>query len=95
MQKSTSIKVIGQIKTVFPEETFGNFTKKAVWIEETDQQYPQTFEIEFTQAKVKELEGFKAGDLVELDADVRGRFVSKNGKEYVFNSLSGWAIKRI
>lgn len=90
-----NIKILGKIKTIFPEETFGNFKKKVVWIEEEEVQYPNTYEVQFTQAKTVELDGYKEGELVEIDADVRGRYAAKNGKEYVFNSLSAWRIQRI
>lgn len=90
-----NIKILGKIKTIFPEETFGNFKKKVVWIEEEEVQYPNTYEVQFTQAKTVELDGYKEGELVEIDADVRGRHSAKNGKEYVFNSLSAWRIQRI
>src|SRR5690606_28015151 len=90
-----NIKILGKIKTIFTEETFGNFKKKVVWIEEEEVQYPNTYEVQFTQAKTVELDGYKEGELVEIDADVRGRYAAKNGKEYVFNSISAWRIQRI
>lgn len=90
-----NIKILGKIKTIFPEETFGNFKKRVVWIEEEEVQYPNTYEVQFTQAKTVELDGYKEGELVEIDADVRGRYAAKNGKEYVFNSISAWRIQRI
>lgn len=90
-----NIKILGKIKTIFPEETFGNFKKKVVWIEEEEVQHPNTYEVQFTQAKTVELDGYKEGELVEIDANVRGRYAAKNGKEYVFNSLSAWRIQRI
>lgn len=90
-----NIKIFGKIKTVFPEETIGTFKKKVVWIEEQEVQWPNTYEVQFTQSKTVELDGYREGELVEIDADVRGRHSAKNGKEYVFNSLSGWRIQRV
>lgn len=92
---AVSTKITGIIKTVFPVETFGNFTKQVIWIEEVEQNFNNTYEVEFIKNRIKELEGFKSGDLVEIEADVQGRYVSKNGKEYVFNSISGWRISKI
>lgn len=90
-----NIKIFGKIKTIFPEETIGNFKKKVLWVEEQEVQWPNTYEVQFVQGKTVELDGYKEGELVELDVDVRGRHSAKNGKEYVFNSLSGWRIQRI
>lgn len=90
-----NIKIFGKIKTIFPEETIGNFKKKVLWVEEQEVQWPNTYEVQFVQGKTVELDGYKEGELVEIDADVRGRHSAKNGKEYVFNSISGWRIQRI
>lgn len=89
-----SIKIQGKIKSIFPEQTFGSFKKRVVWIEEVEVQWPNTFEIQFTQAKTAELDGYKEGDFVEIDTDIRGRFSEKDGKQYVFNSLVGWRINK-
>lgn len=90
-----NIKILGKIKTIFPEETFGNFKKIVVWIDEVEVQWPNTYEVQFVQAKTVELDGYKEGELVELDVDVRGRYSKKDDKEYVFNSLTAWRIQRI
>lgn len=90
-----NIKILGKIKTIFPEETFGNFNKRVVWIDEVEVQWPNTYEVQFVQAKTVELDGYKEGELVELDVDVRGRYSKKDDKEYVFNSLTAWRIQRI
>ncbi|MFB5946097.1 DUF3127 domain-containing protein [Albibacterium profundi] len=90
-----TIKITGIIKDVFPVETYGNFTKRVIWVEEIEQNYNSTFQVEFNQNKIQELKGIKSGDVVEIDADLTGRYVAKNGKEYVFNSVNGWRIKKI
>lgn len=92
---NTQIKIYGIIKAVFPVETIGNFKKKVIWVEETEVNYPQTFSIEFANNRIEELNLFKGGETVEVVADVRGRYVSKAGKEYVFNSLSGYKIQNL
>lgn len=90
-----NIKISGRIKTIFPLETVGNgFTKRVVWIEELDVEYPNTYQVEFLGQKRVEVDAFDEGDMVDITADVRGRYVAKNGKEWVFNSLSGWKIAR-
>ena len=89
-----NITIKGKIKNVFPEETNGNFKKRVVWVTEQEGQYPQTFEVQFIQQRASEPDGFGIGDNVEITAAVQGKHVAKNGKEYVFNSIVGWGIKR-
>lgn len=92
---AVALKITGIIKDVFPVEIFGNFSKQVIWIEEVEQNYNNTYQVEFNQKRIQELQGFKSGDLVEVEADLIGRYVEKNGKEYVFNSLNGWRIKKV
>ena len=86
----------GTIETIFPEETHGNnsFKKRIIWIK-TEEQYPQTLEVQFTQYNVGLLDGFQNGDRVRVTMGVNGRKTEKDGKERVFNSLNGFGIAKI
>ena len=86
----------GVIDTVFPEETFGQngFKKRVLWLK-TEEQYPQTLEVQFTQYNVGLLDGFQNGDRVRVTLGVNGRKTEKDGKERVFNSLNGFGIAKI
>jgi hypothetical protein len=44
---------------------------------------------------VNTLDTFKEGQEVECHINLRGRHSQKNGKEYVFNSLQCWRIKKL
>lgn len=95
MSDQAKIVLKGRIKTIFPSEVFGNFEKRIMWLEEQDNQYPQTYEVQFTQGDCNVLDGFKEGQTVECHINLRGRHAAKNGKEYVFNSLQCWRIKKL
>ena len=86
----------GTIETIFPEETHGNngFKKRVIWLK-TEEQYPQTLEVQFTQYNVGLLDGFHNGDRVRVTLGVNGRKTEKDGKERVFNSLNGFGIAKI
>lgn len=95
MSDQAKLALSGKIRTVFPAEVYGNFEKRVVWIDETVDDYPQTFAVEFTQGNCNLLDGFKEGDNVEININLRGRHWQKGDKEGVFNTLQGWRIKRI
>ena len=86
----------GTIETIFDEETHGNngFKKRVIWLK-TEEQYPQTLEVQFTQYNVDLLDGFQNGDRVRVTMGVNGRKNEKDGKERVFNSLNGFGIAKI
>lgn len=95
MSDQAKIVLKGRIKTIFPGEVFGNFEKRVMWLTEEEAQYPQTYSIEFTQGDVNTLDTFKEGQLVECHINLRGRHSTKGEKEYVFNSLQCWRIKKL
>jgi hypothetical protein len=95
MSDQAKVVLSGRIKTIFSAEVFGNFEKRVMWLEEQTDKYPQTYSLEFTQGDVNVLDAFKEGDQVECSINLRGRHSEKNGKEYVFNSMQCWRIKRV
>ncbi|WP_343668706.1 DUF3127 domain-containing protein [Chitinophaga sp.] len=95
MSDQAKIVLKGRIKNIFPSEIFGNFEKRVMWLEEQDVQYPQTYEVQFTQGDCNVLDGFQPGQMVECHINLRGRHSEKSGKEYVFNSLQCWRIKKL
>lgn len=86
----------GTIDTMFPEETFGQsgFKKRVIWLK-TEEPYPQTLEIQFTQHNTDLLSDFNSNDRVRVTMGVNGRKTEKDGKERVFNSLNGFGIAKI
>ena len=82
----------GEVINVFPEQKItDNFTKRVLWLK-TDEQYPQTLEIQFINQNVDLLDNFSSGDMAEVTFGVNGKLNSKNGEDRVFNSLTAYRI---
>lgn len=82
----------GEVINVFPEQKItDNFTKRVLWLK-TDEQYPQTLEIQFVNQNVDLLDKFSSGDRAEVTFGVNGKLNSKGGEDRVFNSLTGYRI---
>lgn len=58
----------------------------------TDDQYPQTILIEFTQNNCDKLDVFKVNDEVTIQINIRGREYTRDNETRYFNSIQGWAI---
>ena len=90
---SQSVK--GTIKTITPETTFGKMRKKSV-ILTTEEQYPQTLEVEFVNDKTSLIQGYDPGEKVEIAINIRGReWASPKNEVKYFISLTGWKIDRL
>lgn len=60
----------------------------------TEEQYPQTLNIQFVQGKCEELDKWKVGQKVKIDINLRGKETTKeDGKVVVFNTIQGWRIQ--
>lgn len=70
-----------------------NLQKKNLHLK-TDEQYPQTLEIEFVNDAIQKLDQFRVGQRVAVSINVRGReWVNPQGEVKVFNTLNGWKIE--
>jgi translation initiation factor IF-3 len=61
----------------------------------TEEQYPQTLEIQFVQDKTSALDNFLPGEKVKVDINLRGREYTKDNKKTVFNTIQGWKIEKL
>jgi hypothetical protein len=61
----------------------------------TEEQYPQTLNIQFVQGKCEELDRFAPGQKVKIDINLRGKETTKDGKVSVFNTIQGWRIQGV
>lgn len=90
MEVSGKIKVVGAV-----QEISSSFRKREVVIT-TEEQYPQTIMIEFTQDRIDLLNGFNVNDPVRISINLRGReWVSPQGETRYFNTIQGWRIERM
>ncbi len=91
------MEVIGKIKIINETQTLGNNGfKKRELVLTTDEQYPQTLLIEFTQDKCDLLNNFQADQDVKISINLRGReWISPEKKTIYFNSIQGWRIESL
>ena len=90
MELSGIVKLVGEVKE-FGSKGF----KKAELVITTEEQYPQTVAIEFTQKKTELLEKVEVGDNITVHINIGGReWVNPQGETKYFNSISGWRIDK-
>jgi hypothetical protein len=83
------MEVQGKIIVLNETESIGtkDFKKRLVVVQ-TDEQYPQTIPVEFTQDKTSLLNNFKIGDFVKIGINLRGT----EWKGRYFANINGWKI---
>ena len=94
--KQTKMEVTGRIKVINPEQQVSASFKKRELVVTTDEQYPQSIMIEFTQDKTDLLSNYKVGEQVKVSINLGGReWVNPQGETKYFNSIKGWRIERL
>lgn len=89
------MEVIGKIKMIDTTKEVGTsgFKKRDVVVT-TDEQYPQSIQIQFVQDKCSLLDGFQVGQDVTIGINLRGReWTNTQGETVYFNTIQGWNIK--
>ena len=90
------MEVIGKIKMIGATQDVSASFKKRELVVTTEEQYPQHIMIEFTQAKVDDLNSYQVGEQVKVSINLRGReWVNPQGETKYFNSIQGWRIERM
>lgn len=89
------MEVKGKVKVVGLEKTFGsNGFRKRELVVVTDEQYPQSIMIEFTQDKCDLLNSANVGQDVTVSINLRGReWTNPKGEIVYFNTIQGWRIE--
>ena len=89
------MQVTGTIKLIGETQTFGeNGFRKRELVITTNEQYPQTLMIEFTQDRAELLNNYTPGQQVSINIDLRGReWVNPEGVTKYINSIRGWNIQ--
>lgn len=88
MEVQGKVKLIGEIQKIGSK----GFVK-AELIVETDGEYPQPINIEFTGDNTDFLAKLSVGDLVKVFIKLRGReWTSPEGVVKYFNSIQGWKV---
>ena len=89
------MEITGNIKSIGQVQTYGNFQKREVVIV-TEDKYPQTLLVEFTQKNVDKTQNNKVGDLVTVAINLRGKeWTNQKGETRYFNSIEAWSISSL
>ncbi len=85
------MEVIGKIKMIGATQDVSASFKKRELVVTTEEQYPQHIMVEFTQAKVDDLNSYQVGEQVKVSINLRGReWVNPQGETKYFNV--SWVI---
>ena len=90
-----NVKVTGVILAINETQTVGasGFQKREIVVKQNEGEYPQTYSLQFVQDKCGILDKYKVGEIVSIDADLRGReWTNKEGVLTAFNTMQGWKI---
>lgn len=89
------MQIEGTIKVIQPEQQVSASFKKRELVVVTDEQYPQSILVEFTQDKCDLLNLYMEGEKVKVSINLRGReWVNPQGETKYFNSIQAWRIER-
>lgn len=85
------MEVQGEIIVINNTETIGaKGFRKRLAVVKTDEKYPQTIPVEFTQDNVSLLDNFIIGDIVKIGINLRGT----EWKGRYFANIQGWQISK-
>lgn len=87
------MQVQGKIKQVNDTEVVSDkFKKRTIWVT-TEDQYPQTIELQLTQDKCDLANTLLVGQVVTAHINIRGReWTNPQGETKVFNTIECWKI---
>ena len=89
------MEVIGTIKVIGATQEISSSYKKRELVVSTEEQYPQTIAIEFSQDKGSLLDFYEVGQSVKVHINLGGReWVNPAGETKYFNSVNGWKIEK-
>lgn len=91
------MEIQGRIKQIFPSQVIGqNGFEKRDLVIVTEEQYPQTIIIQFTQQRCDLLNNLQVGQNVKVYINIRGReWTNQQGEIKYFNTIEGWKIEVI
>lgn len=91
------MEIQGRIKQIFPSQVIGqNGFEKRDLVIVTDENYPQTIIIQFTQQRCDLLESLQVGQNVKVYINIKGReWTNPQGEIKYFNTIEGWKIEVI
>lgn len=90
------IKISGKIKKIEPTQTLsGGFEKRIFWLQDDDEKFPNTFQMECWKSDVNMLDEFKEEDSVTCYIDLKGKkFMGRDGQEKIMNTIKCWNFEK-
>lgn len=91
------MEIQGRIKQIFPSQMIGqNGLEKRDLVIVTEENYPQTIIIQFTQQRCDLLNNLQVGQNVKVYINIKGReWTNPQGETKYFNTIEGWKIEVI
>ena len=91
------MEIQGRIRQIFPSQMIGqNGFEKRDLVIVTEDQYPQTIIIQFTQHRCDLLNNLQVGQNVKVYINIKGReWTNPQGETKYFNTIEGWKIEVI
>lgn len=91
------MEIQGRIKQIFTSQIIGqNGFEKRDLVIVTEEQYPQTIIIQFTQQRCDLLNNLQVGQNVKVYINIKGReWTNPQGETKYFNTIEGWKIEVI
>ena len=91
------MEIQGRIKQIFTSQIIGqNGFEKRDLVIVTEEQYPQTIIIQFTQQRCDLLDSLQVGQNVKVYINIKGReWTNPQGETKYFNTIEGWKIEVI
>ena len=91
------MEIQGRVKQIFPSQTMGqNGFEKRDLVIITEDIYPQTIIIQFTQQRCDLLDSLQVGQNVKVYINIKGReWTNQQGEIKYFNTIEGWKIEVI
>ena len=91
------MEIQGRIKQILPSQMLGqNGFEKRDLVITTEEQYPQTIIIQFTQQRCDLLDSLQVGQNVKVYINIKGReWTNPQGEIKYFNTIEGWKIEVI
>ena len=92
MEFTGTIKRIGDTQVVSDKFSKREFTV----VDKPESEYPQTIQFELHKDKCDVIDSFKAGDMVRVSFNLKGReWTNKEGEVKTFNTLQAWAVVKL
>lgn len=90
------MEVIGKLVAIMPTNQVSEKFSKREFVVETEEQYPQKIQMEFTQDKCSILDSYSVGDSVKVSINLRGRdWTNPQGEVKYFNTIQAWRVEKI